>query len=406
MMIRQFLLWTQHESAGRRAEAASSLARAYLYAKLDPEARWEAKTAVTALLDDPSPLVRRALAEACANAAEAPRPVVVALAQDVPEIAALVLARSPVLTDADLVDCAAIGEEAAREAIAGRPAVSPMVCGALAEVAGPEALRRLAGNPGAAITPGSLLRMVERHGDTGALREAILARPDLPLEVRQAVTARLAQSLSAFVSACGWLSPDRSERITREARDRTTLGLAEGAVREDLRRLVAYLRRNGQLTAGLILRAMLSRRMDFTEAAFTDLSGLAVERVAGLLHDAHGQGFTALYRRAGLPAALEPAFAAAMSAWREEADGLTEESGPALSRRMIERAVTACEGLPFAESHALVALLNRFDAEAAREEARLLARSIASEAAVAAVLDSIPAALIESYRQDRLRLAA
>ncbi|ACA20563.1 conserved hypothetical proteinn [Methylobacterium sp. 4-46] len=406
MMIRQFLLWTQHESAGRRAEAASSLARAYLYADLDPEARWEAKTAVTALLDDSSPLVRRALAEAFANAAEAPRPVVVALAQDVPEIAALVLARSPVLSDADLVDCAAIGEEEARCAVAARPNLSPMVCGALAEIAGVPALRGLAANPGAAITPGSLLRMVERHGEDGGLREALLARPDLPLEVRQAVTARLAQSLSDFVVGCGWLSPDRGERVAREARDRTTLGLAEGAAREDLRRLVTYLRRNGQLTAGLVLRAMLSRRMAFTEAALADLSGLPPARVAGLLLDGSGQGFSALYRRAGLPASLEPAFAAAMSAWREEAQGFTEESGPALSRRMIERAVTACERLPFAESHALVALLNRFEAEAAREEARVLAQSLATEAAVAAVLDSIPAALIESYRQDRLRIAA
>lgn len=406
MTIRQFLLWTQHDSAGRRAEAASALARAYLYGGLDPEARWEAKTAVTALLDDASPLVRRALAEAFANAAGAPRPVVVALAQDVPEIAALVLARSPVLSDADLVDCAAIGEEPVRLAVAGRPSLSPMVCGALAEIAGPAALRALAANPGAAITPGSLMRMVERHGGDGAVREALLARPDLPLDVRQAVTAELARSLSAFVVGCGWLSAERGERVAREARERTTLGLAEGAAQEERRRLVAYLRRHGQLTAGLILRAMLSRQMAFTETAFADLSGLPGERVAALLHDGRGQGFPALYRRAGLPAALEPAFAAAMSAWREEADGLAAEAGPALSRRMIERAATACAGLPFAESHAIVALLNRFEAEAARDEARLVARTLADEAAVAAVLESIPAALIESYRQDRMRIAA
>ncbi|GJD49979.1 hypothetical protein OPKNFCMD_2715 [Methylobacterium crusticola] len=406
MIIRQFLLWTQHESAGRRAEAAASLARAYLYAKLDAAARWEARTAMTALLDDPSPLVRRALAEACANAAEAPRALVVALTQDQPEIAGLVLARSPVLSDADLVDCAAVGEEAAREAIASRPHLSAMLCGALAEIAGPEALRLLAANPGAAITRGSLLRVVERHGDDGALREALLARDDLPLDVRQAVTARLAHALSAFVTGCGWLSPERSERAAREARERATLGLAEGAERGDLRRLVIYLRGAGQLTPGLILRAMLSGRMAFTEAALTELSGLSPERVAGLLHDGSGHGLRALSRRAGLPAALEPAFAAAMTAWREEATGLRESSAPALSRRMIERAVTACENLPFADSHVIVALLNRFDAEAARDEARVLARTLVDEAAVAEVLDAIPAALLESYREDRRRLAA
>ncbi|AWN48971.1 hypothetical protein DK419_23595 [Methylobacterium terrae] len=406
MIIRQFLLWTQHESAGRRAEAASSLARAYLYANLDPAARWEAKTAITALLDDPSPLVRRALAEACANAAEAPRTLVVALSQDQPEIAGLVLARSPVLSDADLVDCAAVGDEAGRIAIAGRPHLSAMLCGALAEIAGPAALRALAANPGAQVTRGSLMRIVERHGDDARLREALLARPDLPLDVRQAVTARLAGALAAFVSGCGWLSRERSERVTREARERTTLGLAEGSDKADLRRLVAYLREAGQLTPGLILRAMLSGRMAFTEAALADLSGLPPARVAGLLHDPRGSGLAALYRRAGLPPALEPAFAAAMSAWHEEEAGLAESGSGGLSRRMIERAVTACERLPFADAHAIVALLNRFDAEAARDEARVLARALASEAAVEAVLDTIPAALMESYRQDRLRLAA
>ncbi|TGD98636.1 DUF2336 domain-containing protein [Methylobacterium nonmethylotrophicum] len=406
MIIRQFLLWTQHDSAGRRAEAASSLARAYLYGDLDPAARWEAKTAITALLDDPSPLVRRALAEACANAADAPRTLVVALAQDQPEIAGLVLARSPVLSDADLVDCAAVGDESGRVAIAGRPHLSAMLCGALAEIAGAAALRALAANPGAEVTRGSLLRMVERHGDDARLREALLARPDLPLDVRQAVAARLASALSAFVSGCGWLSPERSERVTREARERATLGFAEGSEAADLRRLVAYLRAAGQLTPGLILRAMLSGRMAFTEAALTDLSGLPAERVAGLLHDRRGSGLAALYRRAGLPPALEPAFAAAMTAWHEESTGLRETSAPALSRRMIERAVTACERLPFGEAHAIVALLNRFDAEAARDEARVLARALVNEATVDSVLDAIPAALMESYRQDRLRLAA
>ncbi|KMO39251.1 DUF2336 domain-containing protein [Methylobacterium aquaticum] len=409
-MIRQFLLWTQHESAGRRAEAASSLARAYLYAKLDPAARWEAKTAITALLDDPSPLVRRALAEAFANAADAPRTLVVALAQDQQEIAGLVLARSPVLSDADLVDCAAVGDEAGRIAIAARPTLSAMLCGALAEIAGAAALRALAANPGAEITRGSLLRMVERHGDDASLREALLARADLPIDVRQAVTARLASTLSAFVSGCGWLSRERSERVTREARERATLGLAEGSDRTDLRRLVAHLRAAGQLTAGLILRAMLSGRMAFTEAALSELSGLTAERVAGLLHDPRGSGMAALYRRAGLPPALEPAFAAAMSAWREEESGLSESSAAGLSRRMIERAVTACERLPFADTHAIVALLNRFDAEAARDEARVLTRALVSDAATGTVIETVPettpAGLRNSYRPDRPRLAA
>ena len=61
MIVRSFLSWAQTASAAQRAEGAGALARAYLYSDLDPAARRDAEIALTSLLDDPSPLVRRAL---------------------------------------------------------------------------------------------------------------------------------------------------------------------------------------------------------------------------------------------------------------------------------------------------------------------------------------------------------
>ncbi|WP_132251431.1 DUF2336 domain-containing protein [Methylobacterium segetis] len=397
MMIRQFLAWTQHDSAGRRAEAASALARAYLYGNLGPDAAWEAKTAILALLDDASPLVRRALAEACAASARAPRPLVVTLAADQPEIAALVLARSPILTDADLVDAAAMGCEAVRCVIAGRHHLTHAVAGALAEIGGPETLARLAANPTARITTGRLLRMVARHGDDATLREALLARADLPLEVRHAVAGRLAETLSGFVTACGWLSPERGERMTREARERALLELCAGAGAAALARVVQHLRASGQLNAGLVLRAVLSGQMAFAETALADLAGLDRARVAGLVRSARGYG--GLHLRAGLPEALLPAFSAALSAWREAETGATSLSGAGLSRRMIERALTACEDMPFSEMQAVTALLARYEAEAARDEARAVARAIA-EQAEAREASRLEAARVEAEWQE------
>ena len=372
MTIRHFLVRTQHAQAGRRAEAAAALARAYLYGALSPEGRWEARQAMLALLDDASPLVRRALAEACAHAVEAPRALVVALAHDQAAVAELVLAYSPVLVDADLVDCAAIGDEPVRAAIARRPYLSGAVAATLAEIGGAPSLRALAANPGAELDEAVLLRLVARHGEDGALREAILARADTGAQVRQAVAARLADTLSAFVVGCGWLSPERGARAAREAREAATLGLCADAERADLARFALSVRAAGHLTPGLILRAVLCGRMAFVEAALADLADLPPARVAGLLHGDR-RAFAALYRRAGLPAPLEPAFAAALSAWREEADGFAERGGARLSRRMIERALTACEAMPFAQAHGVLAVLRRYEVEAARAEAREVA---------------------------------
>jgi uncharacterized protein (DUF2336 family) len=63
MIIREFLTRTQNASASHRAEAATVLARTYLYGGLTADEAWEAKTALLTLLDDPSPVVRCALAE-------------------------------------------------------------------------------------------------------------------------------------------------------------------------------------------------------------------------------------------------------------------------------------------------------------------------------------------------------
>lgn len=406
MIVRRFLLWARTAGPGQRAEAVSALARAYLTSGLSPDDRWEAETALTAMLDDPSPLVRRAMAHALADAANAPRHLVVALANGQSDIATLVLSRSPVLTDADLIDCAALGDELVQTAIALRQHVSIPVAAALAEIASPVALSALADNPGADIPDSGFRRMLERHGADPALRESLLNRPNLPLDTRQAIAVAVADTLSAFVVGCGWLSPERSERVTREAREKATVALSAAAGTADVQRLVTHLRRSAQLTPALILRAILSRNLTFAQGALADLTGLSMRRIAGFLHDGRGAGFAALYKRAGLPGSLRLAFETALSALHEAAPGEAHATGAHLSRRMIERVLSACAALPPEETSKLTALLRRFEVEAAVEEARELAGALADEAALALVLEYEPHALLDVYRPGRLRNAA
>src|SRR5512141_2644072 len=101
MIVRQFLQWIRHAPPCERAEATSALARAYLYSDLLPDDIAAAEGAMIMLLDDPSPLVRRALADVFATSQKAPLVVVHALANDQPEIAMSILALSPLLQEAD-----------------------------------------------------------------------------------------------------------------------------------------------------------------------------------------------------------------------------------------------------------------------------------------------------------------
>jgi uncharacterized protein (DUF2336 family) len=406
MIVRRFLLWARTAGAGQRAEAVEALARAYLATPLSPEDRWEAETALTAMLDDPSPLVRRSMAHALADAPDAPRPVVVALANDQSDIAALVLSRSPVLTDADLIDCAALGDDLVQTAVALRRRVSIPVAAALAEIAAPVALTALADNPGADIPASAFRRLLERHGADATVRESLLRRPDLPLETRQAVAAAVARTLSDFVVGCGWLSRERSERVTREAREKATVALSAEAAVADVQRLVAHLRASAQLTPALLLRAILSGNLAFAAAALADLTSLPLRRVAGLMGDRKGAGFAALYGRAGLPAGLRVAFETAVRALHEVAPGEPPLTGAHLSRRMIGRVLSACADLPPEETGKLTAMLRRFEVEAAVEEARETAGALADEAALDFMLEHDPHALIDVFSVPGVRTAA
>ena len=379
MIVRKFMQWAATAASAERAEGAGSLARAYLYAGLDLQDRREAEVALTSLLDDPAPSVRKALAEAFASAPDAPPAIVVALANDQSDVAAPILSRSPMLGDGELIDCAAIGDAFAQAAIALRPVLSASVAAAIAEVAAREPLIALAVNPGADIPEFSLRRMVERFGADGELREALLSRPALPPSVRSDLVAATASALSRFVVGCAWLSSERADRVVREATDKAHVMIAADAERSRdwraARALVRHLRSCGRLTPSLTLRALLSGNSCLFEAALVELSGLPERKVIPLARDWRGTGFAALYKAAGLPDKLLPAFRAALSGL-SEFGAAAHDSGARLSRAMIERVLTACEASDPIETGSLLALLRRFDAEAAREEAREAAQHL------------------------------
>jgi uncharacterized protein (DUF2336 family) len=371
MIVRHFLDWVRTAPPGQRAEATSALARAYLYSDLSPDDAAAAEGAMLMLLDDHSPLVRRALADALAASSQAPPAIVLALAADQPQIAAPVLALSPLFVDADLVDAVATGGGAVQAAIAGRAALPRAIAAAIAEVGTAESCLVLLENDDADIAPFSIDRIVERHGHLAAIREPMLARDDLSPATRLTLVAKLSETLAGFVAARRWLDVDRAQRVAREACEKATVVLAADTPMTQMRPLIHHLRVTGQLTAGLILRALLSGNVVLFEEALAELTDMPVERVSSLVHDRGNAGLRALFDQAGLPPSTYPAFKEAIEAMRE--GGLICEPGGAarLKRRMIERVLTRCENDALGELAPLLTLLRRFATEAAREEARL-----------------------------------
>ena len=384
MIVRQFINWIRTAPAGERAEATRSLARAWLISDLTQDDRSAAEGALLMLLDDASPLVRQAMAEVFARSNEAPAAIVQALSLDQPSVALPVLEYSPLLIDADLVDIIATGNCQMQCAVARRVNLPASVCAAIAEVGSAAAALELIENAYAELAPFSWDRIVERHGHLAAIRESMLVLEDLPAATRAALVAKLSDTLAQFVVARNWLSADRAGRIANEARDRATVNIAARSRGDDMRGLVRHLRATGELTAGLILRALLSGNLELFDHALAELSGLPQSRVCALVHDRGGASLQALLRRAGLPESTFAAFRIAIEVNHET--GFVDSAGGAarLRRRMVERVLTHCETDPHAAEPLLI-LLRRFATESAREEARMFCDELVADEAVAPI---------------------
>jgi uncharacterized protein (DUF2336 family) len=219
----------------------------------------------------------------------------------------------------------------------------------------------------------------------------MLVLEDLPAATRAALVGKLSETLAQFVVARNWLSADRAGRVASEARDRSTINIAARSRGDDTSGLVRHLRATGQLTAGLILRALLSGNLELFDSALAELAELPKARVSALLHDRSGASLHALLKRAGLPESTFAAFHIALEAGHEGGFVGTLGEAVRLRRRMVERVLTHCE-TDRGATEPLMILLRRFATESAREEARLFCDELAAEEAVAPLQHDLIAA--------------
>jgi uncharacterized protein (DUF2336 family) len=386
-IVRRFLAWAQSADEEARAHGASALARAFLYSDLAAPVRAEAALAMTALLDDPSALVRRALAGALCTASNAPRILILGLAADEPEVAAAVLQHSPVLTDADLVDCLKTGGVFAQTALARRPNLPPGATAALAEIGPRDAILALIGNAEIDLPAELLHRILSRFNDDVSLRDALLERPSLPASLRARIAVAAAKDLA--IEASAWMPREQAERIAREARDQALCTIASSSRPDERAELTRTLRAAGSLTPALLLRSLLGGGWALFADALAELSAVPLPRVAAFILEPQGEGFAALAHKAGLKSGVLPAFRAALAAIKVHSG----EIGDGLKLPLVQKVIDECEKSDDPTLAKVRALLWRFAAEAAKAEAASFAREAAASAPggrLPQILDFLP----------------
>lgn len=379
MVIRHFLRWIGNARVSDRMAAATALSRAFLDHQLPFEDRCEAEAALTLLLDDPSPKVRAAMAEALSMSRHAPAQIIAALAADQEDVAACVLVRSPLLSDGDLIDRVAASSGRIQALIAVRPQLSMGVAAAIAEVGELDACMALVKNDGAAIATLTFRRLAERFGHEAQLREALLAHPLLPGDCRHMLLVKLGEALCRSPLVQAMMGPRRAERMTREACVRASLTLIEHTHAREHRALIEHLRLRGDLTAAFLVRAVTHGKVDFLGSALIALSGQTESRVRSVLSSGRDVAVRALFRAAGLADALHGVLLQALKVWREVASGKRIAGAQEVSWLMLrEIGAGPDQAGPGDETRELAGLLKSIHLEALRENAREHALAIAA----------------------------
>jgi uncharacterized protein (DUF2336 family) len=143
--------------------------------------------------------VRVNLAAKLASVAEAPRNLILQLANDEIEVAKPVLVRSPVLKDQDLVALAKVKSQDHLAAIAVRPQLSVAVSDALVARGDDTVLENLALNKGAELSRESMETLVQRAELNERLRRPVVTRTDLPPDLLNDMFHVVSSELKRFI---------------------------------------------------------------------------------------------------------------------------------------------------------------------------------------------------------------
>jgi uncharacterized protein (DUF2336 family) len=243
--------------------------------------------------------IRINLAEKLADDETAPHDLIVLLCDDKIEVARPILARSPLLSDADLVRIIERGSENHQVSVAARPAIGENVTAALARSACEAALIALLRNASAKIGRLTFEQLSERARKSPDLQGPLVERSDLPRELAQRMYLWVSGALKTALVA---RYPGAAEALA-SALDKTTASLQEegpSLTGDNARKLVEKLRNSGQLKASFLIRVLNQGQMELFEYAFAALLNMEPETMRTALYGDNPMTVALACRAAGI----------------------------------------------------------------------------------------------------------
>lgn len=248
------------------------------------------------------PAVRRDIAAAVTVQRDAPRGLVRTLALDEIDIAFPVLAQSPALAEADLIEVIRTRTIEHQLAIVDRPSLAQSVSAALAATDSEEVIVALLRNKTANISAATMGLLVDRSRQVVSYRVPILDRDDLDSAFAARMFFWVPTALCERIIAKFDIDPKTVDEMINQLVTIEIQRVAETKrSREDIAaELRTLMQREGRLTADMLIAVLREGEVPLFSSMFGKMLSLNEQTIGRLLFEHDGRGLAIACRSADI----------------------------------------------------------------------------------------------------------
>jgi uncharacterized protein (DUF2336 family) len=234
------------------------------------------------------------------------------------------------------------------------------------------AAKALVTNKAINLTADDLKQLYQRLGRAGDFAEKLLARTDLPADVRILHAKRSAVMMRQLMAEKGWLGANDASSVVTDAEEKAILDVLVKAAPQDREKATAFLSAQGMLTPALIMRAACLGEMEVVTAALAHLTGHGADRIHNMMVQRGSAGIKTIMSKSGLPQNTHALLSAAAEVEAEKRQEGIKLDPDGFGRRLLENLMTRFGAFHPREQEKQIDYVGRFADDKVRKIARQL----------------------------------
>jgi len=255
---------------------------------------------MSGMINQVETMVRQYLSETISNVSNAPRELILFLANDEVEVAVPVLQNSEVLQDGDLVEIVEKHSQGHLNAIAQRATVGKIITDALVKKGDNTVIGTLAGNNGAQFSRNGMETVVKRVKDNDELNLTLVKRKDFPADLAQDMFWRVSSALrEKILNANEGLDEFQVDELFQEAEKWFAEQKGKGPL-DQAEKFIVRKEKMGRLDAALLLGLIRQDKVPEFVAGLGRLANISTNIVRQAVFDPESEKLAIICKAAAI----------------------------------------------------------------------------------------------------------